>query len=278
MNKFKFLSFSLFLLLLSASYSSAVVLVQDDNSEAEGGLATSGPIVTGTGQAGNYVLLACSTTSDGANQFVDPAPGDWTSIIQEDCASNSCILGVWGRFVDTADSENITCSWSEPQNVFTAGTIRYSGVNTQEPIIDNIACSQGSGNIATAPSIVAFSKSQVVRIAGGTQVEDNNEGGVAPENLVLDGGESGFFSGTSFFMGDTGAIEGISELLFTSGPTGTFDIELNNSVDRWVACTLAIQMEATTIPTLSEWGFIAVAAFLGISGVWFLRRKQAANA
>ncbi|MCH7950783.1 MAG: IPTL-CTERM sorting domain-containing protein [Candidatus Dadabacteria bacterium] len=28
------------------------------------------------------------------------------------------------------------------------------------------------------------------------------------------------------------------------------------------------------IPTMSEWGLIAFAAFVGIAGIWFLRRRQ----
>ena len=281
MKKIKLLSLSVFVFMLFTAYSGAVVLVQDTSEDAGlGPDTTSGPIpVAGTGQAGDFVLLACSTRSDGGNQFLDPTPDDWTSFIQEDCTGNRCILGVWGRFVDTNDSENVSCNWSEIQSVFVGGSIGYSGVNTQEPIIDNIACSKGSGNVATAPSILAFSKSQVVRIAAGTEIEENDVGEVAPQTLFMDGAESATIAATaSFGLATTTSIQGESELLFTSGPTGDFDIELNTDIDTWVACTLAIQMEATPIPTMSEWGFIAVAAFMGIAGVWFLRRKQAQSA
>jgi IPTL-CTERM motif len=52
-----------------------------------------------------------------------------------------------------------------------------------------------------------------------------------------------------------------------------FDITFGES--HWSACTIGIRMAITPIPTMNEWGFITVAAFMGIAGIWFLRRRQA---
>jgi hypothetical protein len=38
---------------------------------------------------------------------------------------------------------------------------------------------------------------------------------------------------------------------------------------------IALRMvpEPRNVPTMSEWGLIAFAAFVGIAGIWFLRRR-----
>ena len=85
---------------------------------------------------------------------------------------------------------------------------------------------------------------------------------------------------TSQFIGS----DGFGEFFEEAGPTGTFQLTFSPDGPvpiSWRACTVALRMGTPpviqrAIPTMSEWGFMAVAVFMGAAGVWYLRRRQAA--
>ena len=41
-------------------------------------------------------------------------------------------------------------------------------------------------------------------------------------------------------------------------------------------CALSLRMAPRSVPTMSEWGLVGFAAFAGIAGFWFIRRRQLA--
>jgi len=181
-----------------------------------------------------------------------------------------------GRFTDNPASEDITCSWDTPSFVFAAGSFRYNDVDPIDPIID-VACDSGSGIgaivIATAPSVDTVAGSQVARI----YTYRNFEGAGGTDDFSSNDDTTGSF--TSFaaaFQNEINVtMEGETELFFADGPTGTASVGAGFNA-QWRACTIAIRMaqQVRNVPTMSEWGLIAFAAFVGIAGIWFLRRRR----
>lgn len=269
--------------LVALSDANAVVEVVDGSANAfssfpefsSGTIATGGE--TGDDEAGDYVLIACATTGFGANSFLPPAPGDWTELDTGQCGGAGCVHGIWGSFTDTAAVEDITCSWNVPQLVFAAGSFRYRGVDVDNPIID-VACQSGTGTEAVAPSIISEPRSQVIRLAT-YSIEEFNPFIAEEDPCFFGPGQFSFaeFTACADFKNLNVTTTAFTITGFEGGPTGEASLELFGEAD-WRACTIGIRMEATTIPTLNEWGFIAVAAFMGIAGIWFLRRKQAQKA
>jgi hypothetical protein len=83
-------------------------------------------------------------------------------------------------------------------------------------------------------------------------------------------GDFSALGGSQF--GEQASALGISILFPEGGPTG--DIPLIPATDfDWRACTIALRMEPTNIPTLSEWGLGIFVALTGIAAVWALRRR-----
>lgn len=260
---------------IAFSDANAVVRVVDATGTADSSAQafTSGEVDTVSGNyevgAGDFSLLFCGTESEllSPNSFNPPAPDGWTELDDNMCGSNGCASGIWGKFTDTADNVPTTCSWGVPHFVFVGGTLRYADVDRDDPIID-IACQSGVGPEATAPSIVAEPGSHVVRTA----------------TFSVPGGSQCLFQQEEITVGilDLCASAEISNIWinafsipdFEGGPTGEDSLELPLADTEWRACTIALRMTTRNIPTMSEWGFIAVAVFMGAVGVWYLRRKQ----
>ena len=271
MDKLKVITFTALCFFMTATVSGAAVLIEDIGTGSGASLNPFNSDITtmASGEAGNYVLLVCSTTADGPNSFLEPSPGDWTLLHEGVCPTGICIQGIWGRFVDAPDGVDTTCSWTQGRFAFSGGTIRYSGVDPENPII-NIACSTGTSDPAVAPSIFTEAGSQVARFVTSSLVEDNND--------QVDIEQSEF---TGFGVNATGG-DGInvrtqarSRLFFDTGPTGVELFNITFGESHWTACTIGLRMAVTPIPTMSEWGFMAVAAFMGAAGVWYLRKRQA---
>ena len=225
----------------------------------------------------DYSLLFCATEDSfpGSNSFNAPAPDGWTELDNTRCAEDGCISGIWGKFTGTEDNVPTTCSWVDPQNVFVGGSFRYADVD-DDPIIA-IACQSGSGvPVATAPSIITEPGSHVVRavtfsVSGGginclMEVEAQGVGTSRDLNLCANAEIANIL------------LNAITETDFEGGPTGEYEVELPGVETDWRACTIGIRMFSPgprPIPTMSEWGFMAVAVFMGIAGIWFLRRRTA---
>jgi len=152
---------------------------------------------------------------------------------------------------------------------FAAASIRYSNVDKDNPIIDS-ACSEIVGENLVIPPISSEPGAQLVVlqlvIIPGNPPPDEvvnfdefsaNFAGVMPS-----GGEMFFLmTGTSEIDVNGDGFEG------SSTPSSEIDIGLK-------LCVVTLRMVITHIPTMSEWGLIAFAAFAGIAGFWFLRRRQ----
>jgi len=281
MKKYIFLSILFLLTLVSAQESNAVVEVVDmnENSESEespqsfftqGTIETGG--TTGDTQAGDYVIIACTTTVDVSNSFNSPTPDGWTLLDAGQCDGNRCISAIWGKFTNDPDPEIITCDWNEPRAVFVAGSFRYRDVDTSNPIID-IACSSGSGETALAPSIIVEPGGQLAAI-----VAFNLDQNILPppeESPItfaeFDAFAQAFICSTA--IDQNIGISGVTGPVASGGPTGEgmFDIGMPAV---WRACTLALRMQTRNVPTLSEWGLIAMAALLGIVGFMVIRRRK----
>ena len=271
---------ALFLLIISFE-TQANVLVDDADSASlvvQALAIMSADVPTGSGLVGDYQLIACGVTTDNGNTFTaDPMPGTWMELDTGACDGNgNCIQGIWGRFTDNPASEDIACSWAFPSQVFVGGSFRYNEVDPIDPIIA-VACDfgegQGSNVMAIAPSIETVAGSQVARIYtyrnfSGTPTGDSN----------INDDTTGSFIANALADTITNVnMQGETELVLVDGPTGTASIDAGE-VAEWRACTIALRMVADPrmVPTMSEWGLISFAAFAGIAGFWFIRRRQLA--
>jgi IPTL-CTERM motif len=257
--------------------SQARVLVNDAGSNADIGVGTSAVVPTGSGKVGDYELIFCSISPVAVGAvYSDPTPGIWETLDTGDCGGvGQCVLGIWGRFIESPESEDIACNWDIDTGVFTAGSFRYNDVDPANPIIA-VACNSGNSEMAVAPSVNIEAGSQVVRIfTSSTEIEFPQGAGHLSSNDEVSGSSSSFAISSQNLL----TIDATTQLFLVDGPTGEASVDAGSDAE-WRACTIAIRMAPgpTPIPTMSEWGFIAVAAFMGISGVWFLRRRQAAEA
>ncbi len=267
--------FAVSLFLLSVNASQAVVgLVDTESTGLRDGIdnnITSGIIASGSGAPGDFELVTCGTFSDGNNSFLDPAPGDWTTIESGECGgSGQCILGIFGRFDDSAASSDISCNWIDPTDAFAAGSFRYRGVDPASPVITSSCNTGGPQTLMTAPSVDTEAGSAVIFVFSlGTQTELNP----VVFNLAdpVFQGEFSALGGQEF--GEQTFLIGASVFFPEGGSTGDFPFII--SPNDWRACTIALRMEPTNIPTLSEWGLGIFAALFGIAAVWALRRRAA---
>jgi IPTL-CTERM motif len=273
------LPFLLLTVLILTLDTQANVLVDDADSNAvseENVAFTSEIVPTGSGQEGDYELIACAVSVDQGNTFSDPSPGTWAELDAGPCGNGVCIHGIWGRFTDNPASENITCSWDFPSFVFAAGSFRYNEVDPIDPIIA-VECNSGgefgANVMATAPSIETIAGSQVARI-----FTYRNFDSFVTDDFNSNNDTMGSFTSLAAVTSVNVNMQGTTELVLVDGPTG--EASIGTGLDgEWIACTIALRMAPVVpvrnVPTLSEWGFIAFAAFMGIAGIWFLRRRQA---
>ena len=268
--------------LISLSDANAVVRVVDTTGTATADFPafTTDTVDTVSGNnpvdSEDYSLLFCSTENvfDGSNSFNPPSPNGWTELDNESCDFAGCSQGIWGKFTDTASNIPTNCTWIVPQNEFVGGTIRYADVDRNDPIID-IACQGGTGDTATAPSIVTEPGSHVVRTAS-FSVAFGFECEIEAEEITV----GGLNLCANSEIGNI-SINALSITDLEGGPTGEATLDLPSEEADWRACTIALRMAVPgpkPIPTMSEWGFMAVAVFMGAAGVWYLRRRQAQSA
>lgn len=267
LNNVKLILFAIPLLLISVTASQAVVqLVDSESTGIRNDLdnnITQGVVASGSGLPGDFVVIMCSTFSDGNNLFLDPTPGNWLELNSGECGgSGACVLGIFARFDESADSSDITCNWTDQTSVFAAGSFRYSGVDIDNPIIA-VACNSGAGGLVAAPSVNTEPGSAVIGVSSiGADL-----------NLVTqDPVESIFAQGFSSLANEFNLIFALSFEFPQGGSTG--EIPMASTSADWRACTIALRMTPTTIPTLSEWGMIASATVLMLIGVYFAARRR----
>jgi len=238
-------------------------------------------VETGNGNIGDFEIIACAVVDPNeANNFTAPS-GTWVPLDTGQCGgSNTCIGGIWSRFETIEGSQDISCNWTENNFVFGGGSIRLSGVDGENPIID-IACDTGAGgDMALAPSINTEAGSAVVRIFTFRPLTVPNFEPFVYVNTdpLIDNIRYEAFSLNSF---QSIVSDGLVEFSEFGGPTGTRDILYSEGGPiSWRACTIAIRMgtppppEVAEVPAMSEWGLIAFAALTGIAGFWFIRKRQ----
>ena len=113
LNNIRTISLAICLFLLSVTVSQAVVELVDTEGNGDQRIdidnnITSGLIATGSGHPGDFEVLMCSTSSNGNNSFLDPTPGDWSTLNSGKCGGEGqCVLGIFGRFDESSDSSDI---------------------------------------------------------------------------------------------------------------------------------------------------------------------------
>ena len=256
------------------------VLIEDtrDNSVGVSNQpnVSSGTIETGNGEQGNYVIIACANDNEIGLNFGSPVPPSWTELDDGSCIgleSSFCAHSIWGSFVDDADSQTITCTWNPATVLFVAGSIRYTDVDPIDPIID-VQCRSGFGTTATFPSINTEAGSQVLAVLTAGASTRNMLDTTITSRAEPSGGFIAAAVSNEFFK--VLSMLGRSQLFPIGGPTGDVDFNITQPAG-WRACTIGIRMAPVerNVPTMSEWGLISFAAFAGIAGVWYLRRRQA---
>lgn len=291
-RKLLFLPIFLLSLLFLSSVSQAAVSIVDIQSDirfSSQAPFNNGAVSSGSGSVSDYELIGCGVVDPNeANSFSSPTPGTWTQIDNGSCGGDfSCIGSVWGRFTDTPNSEEINCNWSEDNFVFAGGSMRFSGVDGDDPLI-GVSCSTGAGTEqAIAPSIQTEAGSFVVRIYTAQPLTIPNLMPSTFASLGPDNGDLIQYDSISLNTFQIIISDGIAEFSPNAGPTGTFDFSFlppSGSVPiNWRACTIALRMVTppppvlAQVPTMSEWGLISFAAFAGIAGFWFIRSRRLAD-
>ncbi len=266
LNYIKITSIVAFLIFLTAVSSKAAIFVQNvfSNVNTNPVPFTQSVVDTPTGGPGDFEIITCGTFSGGGNTFLAPGPDIFDPVDLGSCGSGfGCIQGIWSRFVDTQGASENFCNWTNQTNVFGAGSIRWSGVDRDNPIVD-VACNTGESEVATAPSADAEEGSYVARVYTLTPSLDNLVGGTAFIN--------GEFTATAVLESLELVVHGKTDPAEGAGPTGTSDYSIER-FSSWRACTIVLRAAPTNIPTLSEWGLGVFVALTGIAAVWALRRR-----
>ena len=148
---------------------------------------------------------------------------------------------VGGFFVYGANAEQLGCSIQ--------ATLSAQGAGSQEILFTGFA----DGN-----PIPPF-----------TLVDGQSTGGTIPEGVVVvitEEPQAGWIFGGM----DCDAGPGIT---IENNKQG-FTIQCVNAIEGEAVCTIVNVLESRPIPTLSEWGLIAMAGLMGIVGFTVMRRKQ----
>ena len=164
-----FISIILLTIFLNTAISKSDVLIENGGINSFKAAGIPGvmqlDVASGSGQAGDYIVLTCGAFGVSSNNsFSAPSPAIFTERDTENCGNNNlCIEGIWGGFTNNPASEDITCTTTGTSIIFNATALRYSNVDTMNPVI-GISCSEGNDFLAIAPSIETEAGSQVVRI------------------------------------------------------------------------------------------------------------------
>jgi hypothetical protein len=124
--------------------------------------------------------------------------------------------------------------------------------------------------MAIAPSVETVAGSQVARIYTYRNFTSQITDDFNSNNDIM-----GSFTSLAAVSSINVNMQATTELVLVDGATGEASIDAGSNA-QWIACTIALRMapQPRNVPTMSEWGLIAFAAFVGIAGFWFLRRRQ----
>ena len=270
--KIRLILITVFVITLSASVSNAVITFQDADTVEQALFTNQIQINSPNGQAGDFELLACSSADFGMVAFNNAAPG-WNTEDIGSCGGQLCIMGIFSKFDNTQGGQTNTCSWNPSTPVSVAGILRYSGVDTNDPII-NMQCSASTSIIAVAPNIATEDNSVVIRvITANSEIESLPDFDFGTYNAVAEEADGMV------------AQAATAQPFPNAAATGTFQAPLFFTAP-WTACTIAIRMStepppptitplgARNVPTISAWGLIATAAVIGVIGFIAIHRRK----
>ena len=274
MKIFKLFLLISFLTIAGINSSEAVVtfVEQEANTLGDNNFFTEAFIDPIDATEGDFEILACGTVDNGTNSFNIPL-GGWDEIDQEGCGGSNCLIGLFYKFTPQPNNIQTSCSWTLPTGVFAGGILAYRGTDPDEPVITS-ECNSGTGPTMTTPSIITEAGSMVVRYT-----ISNLDIATPFENLP---GSLAFgkFETGSVIVNPFQSIQlfGYGEPFEDAGTAPQVLIQLVDTAD-WVACTIGIRMEGSVpvlaqVPTLNEWGLIIFALAVGLSGLWFIRKRQ----
>lgn len=286
MNSIKFLTLTLLLAFSFAASSKAEIELVNASAGGSGDQTvpfTEGSIELPGGPGQSFELLVCATSSLGTNSFLAPSPGSFSPLDLGGCGNadipiGSCISGIWTNGEPGSSARDGLCSWTDPATVYAAGVFRWTGVDTDNPIID-IECNTGFGAVATSPSINVDEGSGIVRIF---------TFGVNFDPQIMNANE--ILSGSIFVFAlseNPGNLQGvflreIASIAEESGPTDPFEINLATEIGQqdaqapWRACTVGIRRNTfgpTPIPTMSEWGMGIFVVLTAAASIYAIRRR-----
>lgn len=251
-----------------AKSSHADVLISDMRiTGTDGSGQTSGFLDIGSNSF-SYELLFCGIESDGNNPFNTPVSGTWTELNNSTCDGPSCHLGIWGRAAGSGQSGDVTCSWADETRAFAAGSIRFEGVDTSDPIID-IACSEFEDGLFTLETLSSEPGAQIVSVQLGVRSGST---------------ESEFVEFTSLSGAIANAINYTDNRILSLGANSRIDPDGEGQegfaipplldIFETKFCVLSLRMAKRNIPTMSEWGLIATAGIMGILALIVLRKRK----
>jgi len=224
-----------------------------------------------SGEIGDYEIFFCGINSSEATNFNNSIP-NWTSVNIGGCAgSPDCLFGIWNKFSDNLGGVVNKCSWTFDAVLGIPGIFRYRGVDPDAPVISS-SCNTGVSAIPIAPGVDTEANSVVIRFFVTNGDSPTGTEFFPPEASSGLGFLSNSLSNGSNFLFRLAYGEFISEDGFT--PTASIDLDETAS---WRACSVALRAEPappTEVPTLSEWGLIALAGVLGVIGLIVIRRRK----
>lgn len=263
-NKVGFLLLTAFFIFIPLTSSKALIEFQDQTSvEVDSEIPfTQATVESPNGLVGDFEILTCANIDEGVLVFNVATPG-WTEQNQGKCGIESCVMSINTKFSDSTGGDLNTCSWNALSTLFAGGILRYSGVDPENPIID-LQCSADVGLTATAPSIITEDNSVVLRFF-------ISNASIDPILIFT----LGLITPEASDMFNLIALTALGQVFVDGGPTGTLDAGLSNTAP-WRACTMALRMEgaAAEVPTINEWGLIAMAGVLGIIALLAINRKK----
>ncbi len=217
-----------------------------------GGTSTSIAIPLPAGVVAGNVLVAVigRLDSTGTDPIAAPAGVGWVQANQGECTDNVCTLAIFYLAVNTVPSSPQTFTWTTGRKA-TGAILRYTGVDTTNPLDVAAAAATGGGSDATAPSVTtATTNTLLLRTYAGTT--DQSGGTAAPPNHTLEFNLGRGGSGT-----DTSSA-GADRIWYTAGGagTGTATFAQNDSPTRWRAATLALRgapAPAAGAPAAGHW-------------------------
>lgn len=173
-------------------------------------------------------LIAGIAFDDGEDRTITP-PSGWTLIERTD---NNDYIGFVTYWKIAGGSEGPSYSWGITSSDRAAGgIIRYTGVDTSNPI-DDSAENEGHSTTLTAPSVTTTGDDHVVVMFFAE--EDDEDLDVATSTTERYDVENSHSSGPR-----TSAVDFTKA---SAGPTGTKAIEIDGGNERWITQTVALKV------------------------------------